>query len=59
MQAYVWWDCVDAGFDDDYYNYMQYDRSFITYGGVVYKDEGSVQTGGSNSDGNQECGRYL
>jgi hypothetical protein len=56
MTAFVSWDCVDAGFLDEWYNYYQIDWSWI-HGG--YSAQAARQTGSWNDPGNVECGRYY
>jgi hypothetical protein len=59
MQAWVHWNCVDAGFLNQSYHYRQTDSSEIRSGGISYYMSGSAQTGPWNETGNQKCGFYL
>jgi hypothetical protein len=59
MRAWVWWNCVDAGFRGGWYNYRQVDYSYIRYGGVTYSAQSAIETGPWYQDGNVLCGQYL
>jgi hypothetical protein len=36
MQAYVWWNCVNAGFKGGYYNYLNKVWGYIHSGSTTY-----------------------
>jgi hypothetical protein len=55
MEAWVHWNCVDAGFRNDWYNYLQTDYSWINQ----YDAYDEAQSGSWNSDGNVKCGLYY
>lgn len=51
MQAYVWWNCLVAGFQGKMYNYLQNVNGYIDQGGTRYTASGSYQTGGWDQPG--------
>lgn len=55
LQAYVWWDCVAAGFGGSYYNYRMTDMSLISYGGSTYYASAAKETGPWNQTGVVKC----
>jgi len=55
MQAYVWWDCVAAGFYGGWYNYLQEDWSYIRQGSTTYSSYAEKQTGNWNEPGTVQC----
>lgn len=59
MEAWVHWNCVDAGFRDDLYNYRQEDSGKIRSGGIRYYAFDAAQSGPWNQTGTVKCGFYL
>jgi len=58
-RAWVWWNCVAAGFRDLLYNYRHVDVSYIRSGDTTYSAFATSQTGAWYEDGNVQCGFYL
>jgi len=59
MEAWVHWNCVDAGFKNQWYNYRQEDSGEIRSGGVSYFAYDAAQSGDWNANGTVKCGLYL
>jgi hypothetical protein len=55
MQAYVWWNCVAAGFQGGWYNYLMTDDSSIRKSGTTYSASDQKQTGNWNDPGKVQC----
>jgi hypothetical protein len=55
MQAYVWWDCVAAGFKGDKYNYLNKATGYLYDGATTYIGKDDKATGGWADPGVVTC----